>query len=951
MKKKIPRITALVLTASILMSLFSLPANAEELPEAEEPTVIVSLVASDGESGSETQAVTVTESGEGTVSDPRVTVSESSRTDENGTVTDTTETKKIWKGENEDGAVVTGSEETIETTVTDADGRKVEASGKTEGSETTASVETSEEQLQDKNRKETSEIVSSDVEEGKTITGEEAVTGSNTTDLEVTQPELSVELKPGEEKTVTKEPEVDWTAPKPGTTENEDGSTTTVEEIYEDDVLVGYRVTTSKVTKTQTGEGKITSGESDISYGEWEDVETTVKTKTEAAPGWTRPADEAPVTDEDGNTTVTVITDVVNSEGTVIGYKLTRKTTDQSGRVIAAESETVTGTDTTVTTVVTQERDRKTVTRTIVETPTTVTTSVSTSILYLPDVSARELTGWMSEVNGGQGHGSVEVTSPEVTDQEPEKEGAYDWQTKLFHRVDGSGEWSDLEGYDFQWLGEYGLESAVRVATADNPENTWQAHQFVLEDENGAKYYVYCADFEVSPQNGYHYYMENLEDADYYDEEAAKHIRAIAQNGYWGTQEKQDGDGTQTGIGSLAKLKQDLLAALEKAGEKGESFPLTEDQIRNLSEGEALTATQAAIWRFGNSGDKGLDDSDIVGKYWISDVLENGAYVYMDAAGVLRYSGHWYDGTPEQKASYESRIQGLYNYLITLTEEPAQGTTLITENHFAKGTEITVGDRVVDSDGNVVQVGGRDLYHASVKFSMSVVPSQDTDDLIVTVYDSEGNPYATARLAGGDGSDTTLGLIYPDEYGVYTLPNLKLPNGTVINLQLLGTQNLKQGVYLYTSEIRDQESSQTFVGIAEGKRNVNLNVQLRFEVKEGSASASEETRSREDTRTDLVTTCEVTTEEAVETRQLTTVEKEREYNWNRVWKYADSSVDSGEDGSSEDDKDNDSGKAVVRIAGIPVTGDRGDVWYLLAAVSGVVLLVLMISGKKKKTAY
>ena len=89
----------------------------------------------------------------------------------------------------------------------------------------------------------------------------------------------------------------------------------------------------------------------------------------------------------------------------------------------------------------------------------------------------------------------------------------------------------------------------------------------------------------------------------------------------------------------------------------------------------------------------------------------------------------------------------------------------------------------------------------------------------------------------------------------------------------------------------------------------------------------------------------------METRQLTTVEKEREYNWNRVWKYADSSVDSGEDGSSEDDKDNDSGKAVVRIAGIPVTGDRGDVWYLLAAVSGVVLLVLMISGKKKKTAY
>ena len=85
-----------------------------------------------------------------------------------------------------------------------------------------------------------------------------------------------------------------------------------------------------------------------------------------------------------------------------------------------------------------------------------------------------------------------------------------------------------------------------------SPSDRWQAHQFVLVDKDGNEHYVYCADFAVSPQADFRYDMENVEDAGYYDSEAAAHIRAIAQNGYWGTSE---------GAGSLDAVKKMLVDA------------------------------------------------------------------------------------------------------------------------------------------------------------------------------------------------------------------------------------------------------------------------------------------------------------------------------------------------------------------------------------------------------
>ena len=92
----------------------------------------------------------------------------------------------------------------------------------------------------------------------------------------------------------------------------------------------------------------------------------------------------------------------------------------------------------------------------------------------------------------------------------------------------------------------------------------------------------------------YNYTMENVADATYYGASESAHIQAIGMYGYWGT----SGNAT----GSLKTLKANLTASRKEAAKKGQSFYLTQKQIDALTEGEALTATQAAFWTFGNGG-------------------------------------------------------------------------------------------------------------------------------------------------------------------------------------------------------------------------------------------------------------------------------------------------------------------------------------------------------------
>ena len=87
---------------------------------------------------------------------------------------------------------------------------------------------------------------------------------------------------------------------------------------------------------------------------------------------------------------------------------------------------------------------------------------------------------------------------------------------------------------------------------------------------NGESFITYCCDFDTNISPGTNYKRVNLEDADYYTEEDAKHIRFILENGYW------------SGRNNLANLELNI-------------------GMTGLTTAEALTATQAAIWTFANN--------------------------------------------------------------------------------------------------------------------------------------------------------------------------------------------------------------------------------------------------------------------------------------------------------------------------------------------------------------
>lgn len=424
------------------------------------------------------------------------------------------------------------------------------------------------------------------------------------------------------------------------------------------------------------------------------------------------------------------------------------------------------------------------------------------------------------------------------------------------------------EGYDYLYIG-LGEDSYYGVGwnyTSEDYYNGWGTgtHQFALGDfseknldaETLKLIATYCADLETSSRKGYWYTVENLEDAGYYNEESANHIRAIAANAYWGTVGTNE-DGTPV-TGSLAAVKEMMSNAKDSNGNP----VFTQDQIDNLTEGEALAASQMAIWKYGNPYQ--AEDKDI----------------YLDASTLdyNTYQGHsdWHYSTSLLKekfkeqiiaennldvdtmdeaaleelnqqvnarvAAAKSRIDALADHLMSLTQtaEEAETTQVINEKNFIEDMSMTVGEMVKeDADGN-----GNNSYNVDFTFSLVVTPG-DKDDMIVKVINSNGEVVGTGRIAGDSTQDSGFNsVIYNESDNSYTLKDMELVEGsnTKFNLKLEGAQYLEEGVYIYTSEVRNDVPSQTFVGMAEGYKSVDvaMEVDLTFHVKEGTVTTVRE---------------------------------------------------------------------------------------------------------------
>ena len=388
-------------------------------------------------------------------------------------------------------------------------------------------------------------------------------------------------------------------------------------------------------------------------------------------------------------------------------------------------------------------------------------------------------------------------------------------------------------GYDFLYYG-FGQMSGFYVGL-ENEQNPNQVHsgalQFELmqdpEIENGKftndvekdRFTAYCCDVTTGAVAGYWYKLDNLEDAGYYGEEAAEHVRAIATNGYWGTEPGEDTD--NPALGSLEKLKQDMKANADKYG-------LTDEEIDAITPGQALAATQAAIWTYANSETEGAEVD------------------YDDGRLVIKGYKGWYDPTEDDYKKSEA----VFNYLRNLTPSGKENsTTIIDADSFIveDSLSITVGDMLAEAAANNDGNNDNNVYDVAINFALVVTPSNKNDDLVVQVValDAAGNEYVAAqgRIAGDSSADENFNeVVYNAETGEYSLKNLQLAENSnfSFDLKLSGTQHLQEGVYLFSSEIKNNTPSQTFVGIAEGDKEVSVSQSftINFNVDENNSSVT-----------------------------------------------------------------------------------------------------------------
>ena len=270
--------------------------------------------------------------------------------------------------------------------------------------------------------------------------------------------------------------------------------------------------------------------------------------------------------------------------------------------------------------------------------------------------------------------------------------------------------------------------------------------QMVLWGADGNPYYAYSAASEeealvTSLITGYEL-VKPLSESEQFgsNKNVQDHVRGIALHGYWGA-----ADGK---VGSLSKFKAEMKAAvnnglsLELLGSSDTDAILA--AIDNMTEGDVLTATQAALWsavRGTEAEIDGTQDSVITG-------------FTSDANGYVALA---------------------YQYLLTVTEGEQFVSLGVEKDSF----KVNVGE---ETDG---------IYDAALNFRLSFVPSAK-DELSVTIHYTDAN---------GNEQTITEALGEANEDGSYTLAGLKVKDDQELTFTLTveGTHYIDNTPYIFTA--------------------------------------------------------------------------------------------------------------------------------------------------------
>lgn len=407
----------------------------------------------------------------------------------------------------------------------------------------------------------------------------------------------------------------------------------------------------------------------------------------------------------------------------------------------------------------------------------------------------------------------------------------------------------------------------------------------------------------------------------YITEEQAGMIRAIANAGYWGTNGKEENGDTKYELdedgktkyqyvtdkegnivyqvdengdfktdaegnkipettpvirqGSIESLKALLMSVYEEDDQFTVNYPGYSDEyskehftydihslINNLTESEALTATQAAIWHFANYEDVNLKTNKggtVVGLYngiRGPNSSETG-FLLEFVPAIFADESYFGEGEYDKKAFGESdaRMQALFQALLGLSPIYEDGanrtdTTVFPSEDVINDVSLTISDRATDNAFNKDVDATNDVYNASISFTLAFTPGENDEFFIELtngdkedpqpIVDANNNPIkkklVNAEKYAEATEDEKKSMLCANSEGVYTLTGLELSENDThtLEIRLDGKQYLDSGVYIYqacdpnTGE-PTRAASQTLVGLAKGTQHVT--VTSKFDVK------------------------------------------------------------------------------------------------------------------------
>ena len=316
-------------------------------------------------------------------------------------------------------------------------------------------------------------------------------------------------------------------------------------------------------------------------------------------------------------------------------------------------------------------------------------------------------------------------------------------------------------------------QTFILVDTSDGKTSWIPSGKYVEGESN---YFVtYCCDVETPLEYGTDYKRVNLEDSNYYGENASSHIRAILQNSY--------------PYVTLDEMKANL-----KADGLNAAF------VDSLTRADIISAVQMSVWAYANAD---ITDEGYLGYFASVDIPKNTGIYFTPIHDYTTESWDWFPGKRQRSydAKAEYRVNNLAHYLCSLPGIEAKDDEIIISEVKVARAELIAGSNDTYNVGMYVYLNGGGNAKDSLKITVSS-------------YSPDGS--VTGR--------TNLVIDGQSEYEL----SVKAKYGDTIKVVVEGTQYLGKGVYFYEPE-GGRDVSQSLVGVAEGQTKVRAEEEFVFD--------------------------------------------------------------------------------------------------------------------------